>query len=103
MAPEEIIARAVYNATMREGTFDRLPAHRRAKLDAQARAALRALDEAGFRVVPVDLTKEMWQAAANEPLSNFETGEETFVLDPTPMWRAMLDAAGRSDTLSRDV
>ncbi len=38
----ELVARAIYNATMREGSFDKLPPQRRANLDAQALAALEA-------------------------------------------------------------
>lgn len=49
----------------------------------EARAAVRALEEAGMVIVPREATEAMVKAAHRDTIG-----------DPRPVWRAMLDAAG---------
>lgn len=90
MKPEEII---------RQGLLDQAAMHRLdmanyLHADMAARAALRALSEQGYAIVPVEPTRDMLIAGQNEPLAELMSGEELFCADPRPIWRAMLDAAG---------
>lgn len=108
MDVEEIVARAIATANgwslPNDLTLPYAEGGRVGQTIAAARAALRALEEAGFRVVPVEPTFEMCRAAkwslekAKERDCKLQherpyTAEEKHAI----RWRAMLDAAGREE------
>lgn len=97
MTAEEVIARALCNASEEDWNAPDFchtgngeePEEMREGYFFKARAALRALEEAGYRVVPVEATEAMVDA-------HFEAHAKakTVFADVSDIWRAMLDAAG---------
>ncbi len=66
MSPEEIVARAIFKQSVYHGYTDETLRAEWLRMEGilrrQARAALQALMEAGFAVVPVEPAKEMVEA-----------------------------------------
>ncbi len=99
MEIEEAMARAMQDRYERESpwkgdgtTWDELEEHTRQGWLEDARAALRALSEQGYAVVPVEPTEAMVAAAMDE----WHEDRNTVYLHVLmrDCWRAMLDAAG---------
>lgn len=93
MKPVEIVARAIQQS-QGEGAYWK-------EYLVDATAAIRALEEAGYAVVPVEPTPEMLAAAGK--YANFcAVHNYGGCPDEDGVWRAMLDAARRDEGAERD-
>jgi hypothetical protein len=81
MTPEEIVARAIWRSLEPGKVQDEWWQHH----TPEARAALSALEEAGYAVVPAEATGKMWEAGKE---ADAHPGDSY-----SAIWRAMLDAA----------
>lgn len=113
MDVEEIVARAIATANgwslPNDLTLPYAEGGRVGQTIAAARAALRALEEAGFAVVPREPTPEMIESGHLLDPFGCDVEPEDVALIYGKIWfgmvgaaqRAMLDAAGRDESLRR--